>query len=200
MSPSPQPHDVMYFGSPEELRDWFAEHHASEDEVWVGYWRTATGKPTLTWSEAVDEALCVGWIDGVRKRIDDDRHAQRFTPRRKGSAWSAINVEKVGKLEAAGRMTDAGRAAFAQRTEERTGVYSYERPEARFTDDETARFQAVTEAWADWQRRPPSYRKVVAFWVTSAKRPETRERRFQQLIEASAARRPVGPMRAARTR
>jgi uncharacterized protein YdeI (YjbR/CyaY-like superfamily) len=200
VSPSPQPHDVHYFASPGELRAWFDDHHETADELWVGYWKRATGTPTLTWSEAVDEALCVGWIDGVRKRIDDERHAQRFTPRRKGSIWSAINVDKVRQLEAAGRMTAAGRAAFEARTDERTAVYSYERPEARFTDDETAAFQARNDAWADWDRRPPSYRKAVTYWVTSAKRPETRARRLQQLIEASEARERVGPMRTASDR
>ena len=139
--------------------------------------------------------------DVGRPEQGDDRHAQRFTPRRKGSTWSALNVEKIRQLEAAGRMTDAGRAAFAQRTEERTGRYSYEqRVAARFTDEETARFEAVAEAWDDWQRRPPSYRRAVTFWVTSAKRPETRVRRLQQLIDASAARQPVGPMRRASDR
>ena len=116
MSPSPQPHDVRFFATPEELRDWFDANHETADELWIGYYRKATGRPSVDWSQAVDEALCVGWIDGVRYRLDDTSHAQRFTPRRKGSIWSAINVAKVAALTAEGRMRPAGLAAFGART------------------------------------------------------------------------------------
>jgi uncharacterized protein YdeI (YjbR/CyaY-like superfamily) len=193
-----EPHDVMFFESPDELRDWFDAHHQTAADLWLGYHRKATGKPTISWSDAVDEALCVGWIDGIRKRLDDTRSAQRFTPRRKGSTWSAINVAKVGKLTSEGRMRPAGIAAFERRTEANTAVYSYERPNAGFSDGELERFKAVPAAWGDWERRPPSYRRTVTHWVTSAKGAETRARRLEALIAASAAGQPVGPMRWAR--
>jgi uncharacterized protein YdeI (YjbR/CyaY-like superfamily) len=182
MSPTPTPRDVVYFASPEELRAWFERHHESATELWVGYWKKATGRPTLSWPDAVDEALCVGWIDGVRYSIDAERHAQRFTPRRRGSIWSAINVAKVEKLTVEGRMRPAGLAAYADRTPERTGVYSYERTIGAFTDDELARFQANDAGWAEWQRRPPSYQRQVFTWLADAKRSETRERRFVQVV------------------
>lgn len=149
MSPVPTPHDVHYFASPDELRDWFDQHHATAAELWVGYHRKATGVPSVDWPQAVDEALCVGWIDGIRYRIDETRHAQRFTPRRRGSTWSAVNVAKVATLTAQGRMRPAGLAAFAARTEAGTGIYGYEQAGAAFDEAATARFAANAAAWAD---------------------------------------------------
>jgi uncharacterized protein YdeI (YjbR/CyaY-like superfamily) len=195
MSPSPRPKDVRFFATPEELRAWFDANHETADELWLGSWKKSTGRPSITWSDSVDEALCVGWIDSVRVGLEDGAYAQRFTPRRKGSAWSAINVAKVAELTAAGRMRPAGLAAFEARTADRTGVYSYEGPPAEFTPDQLSRFQADAAAWADWERRPPSYRRAVTHWVTSAKAPETRDRRLDALIADSALGRPVGPMR-----
>lgn len=192
------PRDVRYFPSPDELRDWFDANHETADELWLGYWKKGTGRPSVTWTQAVDEALCVGWIDGVLQRVDEQRHAQRFTPRRKGSNWSAINVAKVEKLTGEGRMRPAGLRAFEARTPERTAVYSYERAIEPLTDAELARFQANAEAWADWERRPPSYRRGATAWVTSAKQPATRERRMAALIEDSSAGRMIKPMRVAR--
>ena len=193
-----EPHDVRFFATPAELRDWFDEHHATEPELWLGYHKKTTGRPSVNWSQAVDEALCVGWIDGIRKRVDEATHVQRFTPRRKGSNWSAINVAKVAALTAEGRMRPAGLAAFEARTDAKTGVYAYERAEASFSDDETALFRAEATAWADWQRRSPSYRRTVTHWVTSAKQASTRERRLATLIADSRAGQEVGPMRATR--
>ena len=192
------PHDVQYFNSPDELRDWFDANHQTAGELWLGYWKKGTGRPSVTWTQAVDEALCVGWIDGVLQRVDDQRHAQRFTPRRKGSNWSAINVAKVGRLTEEGRMRLAGLRAFEARTPERTAVYSYERAIVPMTEDELARFRANAGAWADWERRPPSYRRGATAWVTSAKQPATRERRLATLIEDSSAGRMIKPMRVAR--
>ncbi len=194
MSPTPTPHDILYVVSTEELRDWFDANHETATELWLGYHRKSTGRPSVTWSEAVDEALCVGWIDSVRYRIDDERSAQRFTPRRKGSIWSAINVAKVAELTAQGRMRPAGITAFEARDPDRTAIYSYERETAAFTPAEEARFRADTAAWADWERRPPSYRKNATSWVTSAKRPETRVRRLDQLIADAAAGRKPRPL------
>ena len=195
MSPNPQPHDIRFFATPEELRDWFDANHETANELWIGYYRKATGRPSVDWSQAVDEALCVGWIDGVRRSLDESSFVQRFTPRRKGSTWSAVNVAKVAALTEQGRMRPAGNAAFEARSAANTAIYSYERPVAAFTADEEARIRAETVAWADWESRPPSYRRAVTHWVTSAKADATRARRLEALIADSAAGRKVGPMR-----
>ena len=197
MTSRPDPDDVVFFSTADELREWFDENHATADELWLGYHKKRTGRPTITWSDAVDEALCVGWIDSVRYAMDDERSAQRFTPRRPGSTWSAINVRKVAELTAQGRMRPAGLAAYAARDPEKTAIYSYERDAASLTEAETAQIRANDAAWTDWQRRPPSYRRTVTYWVTSAKKPETRARRLEALIVASASGEPVGPMRSA---
>jgi uncharacterized protein YdeI (YjbR/CyaY-like superfamily) len=188
--------EPIYFSSPDEFRAWLEEHHETATEVWVGYWKKATGKPSLVWSQAVDEALCFGWIDGVLRGIDDERHIQRFTPRKPASNWSAINVAKVERLRAEGRMRPAGEAAFARRRDDRSGIYSYEqRHNARLEPDEQARFEANAAAWEYFTSRPPSYRKPALWWVVSAKKPETRERRLATLIEQSAAGEPINQLR-----
>jgi uncharacterized protein YdeI (YjbR/CyaY-like superfamily) len=180
--------DAIYFSSPEEFRAWLEQHHDSATEVWVGYWKKHTGKPSLTWSQAVDEALCYGWIDGILRRVDDERHMQRFTPRKPTSNWSAVNIAKVEQLRAEGRMRPAGEAAFALRREERSGVYSYEqRHQAALEPEQEERFRANAAAWEYWTAAPRSYRTMATWWVVSAKKPETRERRLGQLIEDSAA-------------
>ena len=189
-----EPHDVRFFATPVDLRDWFDANHQTEDELWLGYYKKASGRPSVDWSQVVDECLCVGWIDGVRKSIDAEVSVQRLTPRRKGSTWSAINVAKVAKLTEEGRMRPAGLSAFAARTDANTAIYSHERPPATFDDDQEARFRADEAAWADWERRPPSYRKQVTHWVTSAKQAATRERRLAQLMEDSRAGRPLRQM------
>ena len=195
MSPSPQPRDVRFFATPEELRDWFDANHATAEELWIGYYRKSTGRPSVDWSQAVDEALCVGWIDGIRRSLDESSFVQRFTPRRKGSTWSAVNVAKVAALTEQGRMRPAGHAAFQARSEAKTAIYSYEQAAAAFTAEEESRFRAEKAAWADWEARPPSYRRAVTHWVTSAKGDATRARRLDALIADSAAGRKVGPMR-----
>jgi uncharacterized protein YdeI (YjbR/CyaY-like superfamily) len=186
-----EPTDVRFFATPAGLRDWFDANHASAAELWLGRYKKASGRPSVTWAEAVDEALCVGWIDGILKRIDDISLAQRLTPRRKGSNWSAVNVTNVERLMAEGRMRPAGIAAFEARTPERTGVYSYERAVEPLNDEEIARFQADLAAWADWEGRAPSYRRTATNWVTTAKQEATRERRLATLIEDSRAGRPI---------
>jgi len=195
---TPTPRDVRFFETPEELRAWFDANHITAEELWLGYHRKRTGRPSVDWTLAVDEALCVGWIDSIRVGLDGDRSAQRFTPRRRGSIWSAINVAKAERLIADGRMRPAGLTAFQARTPERTGVYSHELEVAPLSVDETARFRADPAAWADWERRPPSYRRAVTHWVTSAKRPETRVKRFDELLVDAAAGRKVKIMRVAR--
>jgi uncharacterized protein YdeI (YjbR/CyaY-like superfamily) len=188
------PHDVTFFASPEELRDWFDANHATASELWLGYHKKATGRRTVVWSEAVEEALCVGWIDGIVKRIDDESHAQRFTPRRPGSTWSAINVASIARLTAQERMRPAGLAAFEARTVDRTAIYSYETDVGDLSSEELGRFRSDAVAWTDWQRRSPSYRRAATHWVASAKRPETRERRLATLVEDSRAGRVIRPL------
>ena len=186
---------AIYFASPAEFRAWLEQHHERETEVWVGYWKRATGKPSLSWSQAVDEALCFGWIDGVLRRVDGERHMQRFTPRKQASNWSAVNVAKVEQLRAEGRMRPAGEAAFARRRDDKTGVYSHEQREhPELAPAEQARFEADAAAWAYFSARTKSYRRQATWWVISAKRPETRERRLSTLIADSAAGRPVKPL------
>ena len=180
--------DAIYFSSPAEFRAWLEEHHESAGEVWLGYWKKHTGKPSLTWSEAVDEALCFGWIDGILRRVDEERHMQRFTPRKPASNWSSVNIAKVEQLRAEGRMRPAGEAAFALRQEPKSGVYSYEqRHLATFEPEQEERFKANDAAWRYWSAAPAGYRKMATWWVVSAKRPETRAKRLDTLIEASAA-------------
>ena len=190
-----RPGDAIYFTSPEELRDWFDANHETATELWLGSYKKATGRPTVSWSESVDEALCVGWIDSVRYSLDAERSAQRFTPRRKGSNWSAVNVAKIAELRAAGRMRPAGEAAFALRRDDRTAIYSFEQAhDPSLAADDEARFRANEAAWAWFSAKAPSFRKQALHWVISAKRPETRERRLATLIEASAAGRPIPHM------
>jgi uncharacterized protein YdeI (YjbR/CyaY-like superfamily) len=184
----------IFFSSPQEFYDWLEEHHETETEVYVGYYKKAANQPTLTWSEAVDQALCFGWIDGRLNRIDDRRHMQRFTPRRPGSNWSRINVEKVAKLREAGLMRPAGLAAFERRSDDRTGVYSFER-ETELTPEYEARLRANTAAAEYFDSRPPWYRRTAIHLVMSAKREETRERRLKQLIDDSAAGRDIKQLR-----
>jgi uncharacterized protein YdeI (YjbR/CyaY-like superfamily) len=179
--------EVHYFASPAELRDWFDANHETASELWLGYHRKATSRPTVSWSDAVDEALCVGWIDSIRYRVDDERSRQRFTPRRKGSIWSAINIAKVAQLMKEGRMRPAGLAAFERRSEAKSGVYSYEnRHLAAFSPEEQAAFRANDSAWSWFASRPASYRTGATWWVVSAKRDETRQRRFVELVAESA--------------
>jgi uncharacterized protein YdeI (YjbR/CyaY-like superfamily) len=187
--------DATFFTTPAELRAWLEQHHATASELWVGYYKKAAARPTITWSEAVDEILCFGWIDGKVQRIDEHRYRQRLTPRRPGSNWSAINIAKIAELRAQGRMTPAGEAAFAARREDRSAAYSYERRhEAAFDGEQEAAFRADEVAWAWFVQQSPSYRHLATFWVVSAKRPETRTRRLTMLIECSAEGRRVPPL------
>jgi uncharacterized protein YdeI (YjbR/CyaY-like superfamily) len=188
--------DPVFFATPAELRAWLERHHADREELWVGLYKKGSGRPSVTWPEVVDEALCFGWIDGVRRSLGPDSYANRLTPRRARSNWSAINIKRVGELIEEGRMTPAGLAAFEARSDDRSAVYSYEqRRNAELDDEQERRFRKVPEAWAWFQARPPSYRRAAIHWVTSAKRAETRERRLATLIEDSAAGRAIGPLR-----
>ena len=182
-----------FFATPNEFRAWLEENHDSESEVVVGFHKKHTGLPSLTWTESVREALCFGWIDGVRRRIDNDSYAIRFTPRKPGSNWSVVNVRHVEELTRAGRMHPAGIEAFEARTPERTGVYTYEnRHQAKLGPEQEERFRANKQAWEFFQAQPPGYRQTAIFWIVSAKREETRARRLATLIDDSAHQRRIG--------
>jgi len=183
-----EPRNVTHFTTYELFRAWLEEHHASAEELWVGYWKKSTGRPSVTWEETVDEALCFGWIDGIRKRVDGEAYTIRFTPRRKKSIWSRRNIERFEVLSAAGRVSSPGHAAYSKRTEARSGIYAFEQTtDPELSADYVARLRADITAWRDWESRPPGYRRQVAHWVMSAKRESTRERRLAALIEDCAA-------------
>lgn len=186
--------EVKFFKTPADFRRWLQTHHAKSDELWVGFHKKASGKPSLTWPESVDEALCFGWIDGLRKTVDDTSYRIRFTPRRPGSIWSAVNIRRAKALNAEGRMASAGLAAFQQRDEARSVQYSYEREVARLSPAYQRKLRANNAAAAYFRAQPPWYRKAATWWIVSAKKEETRLRRLQILIDHSAAGRPVPPL------
>jgi len=174
-----------YFPTEADFRRWLAANHETAPELLVGFWKKGSGKPSSDWPQARDQALCFGWIDGVRRSLGDEAYTIRFTPRRRGSIWSKVNVERFAALKSAGQMTPAGERAFEE-NQGKSGVYAYERPLAALSPEQEGAFRANAAAWADWEKRPPGYRKVVLHWVTSAKRPETREKRLAILIESCA--------------
>ncbi|HEY1768762.1 MAG TPA: YdeI/OmpD-associated family protein [Chthoniobacterales bacterium] len=178
--------DPLFFASPEELRSWFKENHATAAEIWLGYHKKNSGHASVTWPESLDEALCVGWIDGIRKSIDRQSYKIRFTPRRRGSIWSAVNIRRAVALTSKGRMTPAGRKAFAARKENKSGIYSYEQRRAELPEPGEKILRRNPAAWKFFQARPPSYRKMMSWWIASAKREETRRARLARLIAASA--------------
>jgi uncharacterized protein YdeI (YjbR/CyaY-like superfamily) len=187
---------AIHFATPAGFRGWLEAHHASSTELLVVFLKRGSGKPSLTWPESVDEALCFGWIDGVRRRLDAERYTIRFTPRRPGSTWSAVNVRKYAALVRGGRMRPAGRRAYLARTARRSQRYSYEqRAEARLEPEQLRAFRRCREAWAWFEAQPPSYRRIAIYWVASAKRPETRARRFATLLADSGAGLRIGPLR-----
>ncbi len=179
--------EQLYFRTSSEFRAWLVKHHATATELGVVLHRKTTGERSMTWSEAVDQALCFGWIDSVARRLDDTRRVQRFTPRKPKSNWSAVNIKKVAELTAQGLMTPAGLAAFARREEARSAIYSYENRHLAALDPERkAQFRAARDAWNFFSRQPPSYRQTTIYWVMNAKREETRSSRLAKLISVSA--------------
>lgn len=175
-----------FFRSAAEFRAWLERNHLTAQELLVGFHKRATGRPSMTWPESVDEALCFGWIDGVRRRIDEARYSIRFTPRRRGSIWSVVNTKRVAVLASEGRMREAGLQAFRGRDPKKTAVYSFEREHAAFPPELERKFRANAPAWRYFQSAAPWYRRVTTHWVASAKREATRERRLKQLIAASS--------------
>lgn len=176
---------ALFFESATAWRAWLERHHGEAGEVLVGFHKKGTGRPTMTWAESVAEALCFGWIDGVRRSLGPEAYTIRFTPRRAGSHWSRVNMELVARLEAEGRMTTAGRAAYAARREDRTAQSSYEQEAVALDAQQEAAFRSDAAAWSWFCRQPPSYRRPAIHWVTSAKRRDTRARHLAALIECS---------------
>jgi uncharacterized protein YdeI (YjbR/CyaY-like superfamily) len=186
----------IFFADREAFRAWLDEHHGTASELWVGLYKKGSGRPSITWPEAVDEALCFGWIDGVRQRIDDESYMNRFTPRKPTSNWSAVNVRRVEELTKQRRMRAAGLKAFRERREDKTATYSYEqRHQAKLDPAQERRFRSKKQAWEWFQTQPKGYRTTAVYWVMSAKKPETRERRLTTLIEDSEKGRRVPPLR-----
>jgi uncharacterized protein YdeI (YjbR/CyaY-like superfamily) len=184
----------VFFDAPLSWRAWLAEHHATAAELLVGFHKRGTGRPSLTWPESVEEALCFGWIDGVRRSLGPEAYTIRFTPRRRGSHWSRVNVDLVARLEGEGRMSDAGRAAFEARSPDRTAQAAYERTsDAVLEPEHETLLRADAVAWAWFIAAAPSYRRTAVHWVTSAKRPQTRLKRLTTLIECSRQGRRVPP-------
>ncbi len=178
--------DPWFFESQASFREWLTAHHNASSELWLGFWKKSSRRGGLEYPQAVDEALCFGWIDGIRKSLDEESFTNRFTPRRKGSTWSLVNVRRIGELRAAGLVHPAGEAAFAARTDERTGIYSAEQSDVELGAENEALLAANPAALEYWKKSPPSYRKSASWWVISAKKPETREKRIADLIDCSA--------------
>lgn len=175
-----------FFATPSEFRAWLEEHHDQVRELWVGFYKKGSGKPSISWPEAVDEALCFGWIDGVRKGIDDARYTIRFTPRKPRSIWSAVNIARVAELTRLGRMHPAGLLAFERREAERSGIYAYEQKDVPELDPSSEeQFRANGKAWDFFQAQASWYRRTAAWWVVSAKKEETRRKRLAALIADS---------------
>lgn len=173
-----------FFATSAAWRKWLAKNHGEAQELWVGFHKRATGLPSITWPESVDQALCFGWIDGIRKTIDASSYKIRFTPRRRGSIWSQTNIDRMQVLLDAELVAEAGRAAYALRLANKSGIYAYEQRSVDLPTKYAKVIRANKRAWQNYRARTPSYRKTVNWWVVSAKLEATRERRLQQLIEA----------------
>lgn len=184
---------VTFFKTPAAFRRWLAKNHASVPELWVGFYKKESGRPSITWPESVDEALCVGWIDGVRHRIDDERYQIRFSPRRRGSYWSKVNIRRVAALKKAGRMKAAGLAAFAARNRAQPARGSYEQKHRVELEQQHLReIRRHAAAWKYYLAAPPGYRQLVNWWIVSARKSETQARRLAKLIAACAEGRRLG--------
>lgn len=187
--------DVTFFPTPADFRHWLAENHETAPELWVGYYKKDTGRPSITWPESVDQALCFGWIDGIRKTIDDQSYKIRFTPRRQDSVWSAVNIKKVAELTKQGLMQPAGLRAFQQRRTDKSEIYTYEQAKnPQFDPTHEQQFRANQKAWDYFQSQPPGYRKSATWWVISAKKEETRLKRLNTLITDSENHRRIAPL------
>ena len=186
----------MFFPTPDAFRSWLEKNHGTAQQLWVGFRKKKSGKPSITWQESVDAALCFGWIDGVRKSLDGESYVIRFTPRKPDSTWSAVNIKRVAELKKLGLMQPPGLKAFEKRTDDNSAIYSYEqRKTAVLGNAYEKQFRAEKKAWDFFQLQPPWYRRVAAFWVISAKKEETRLKRLATLIEDSSRGERIGPLR-----
>jgi uncharacterized protein YdeI (YjbR/CyaY-like superfamily) len=177
--------EPRYFRSQSELRRWFEKNHGRVRVLWIGFFKRAAQKSGISYQQAVDESLCIGWIDGIRKSLGDERWTIRFTPRKPRSKWSLVNIRRAKELEKAGLMAEAGLEAFRARDEENAKLYAYEANPRELEPEHQAKFRRNAKAWAFWERQPPGYRRVASFWVISTKKEETRLRRLATLIEDS---------------
>jgi uncharacterized protein YdeI (YjbR/CyaY-like superfamily) len=185
---------ITFFKSPAEFRGWLERHHDEAQELWVGFYKKDSGKPSITWPESVDEALCFGWIDGIRKSVDGISYTVRFTPRKSRSIWSAINIKRVQALKKMGRMQAAGLKAFEARDSKRSGVYSFEQRRPKLDVAYEKKLQANKAAWKFFQAQAPWYQRTSSWWVMSAKKEETRRKRLATLIDDSAHGRTIAPL------
>ena len=176
----------IFFPTQTDFRRWLEEKHQRETDLIVGFYKVGSAKPSMTWSESVDEALCFGWIDGVRRAVDDESYCIRFTPRKAKSIWSAVNIAKVAELTAKGLMQPSGIAAFAKRSESKSKIYAYENELKQFSDDFEKRFKAKETAWEFYEKQANWYKKQMVSWVITAKQEATRQSRFEKLLAASA--------------
>lgn len=181
-----------YFPAPEDFRKWLEKNHEKEDEVLVKFYKKSTGKRTMTWEESVDEALCFGWIDGIRKKIDDESFSQRFTQRRKNSIWSKRNIDNVERLSKEGRMKPKGLEAFSNINHAKTGIYSFEKDEAQFSKQYLKLFKADKKAYKFFESQPPYYKRIMKHWVMSAKQEKTQLSRLEKLIKYSDLEKRIG--------
>jgi uncharacterized protein YdeI (YjbR/CyaY-like superfamily) len=186
-----------FFATPEEFRKWLESHHQSEKELVVGFYKVGSGKPSITWPQSVEQALCFGWIDGIRRSIDGESYCIRFTPRKPKSYWSAVNIKKVNELLQLGLMQPAGIEVFNKRTEDRSEIYSFEQATVELGEAYEAIFRTNRQAWENFIAMAPSYKKLAIWWTLNAKQEATRLRRLTALIEDSAAGRKVRPFRRA---
>ncbi|HEX8562225.1 MAG TPA: YdeI/OmpD-associated family protein [Flavobacterium sp.] len=179
--------DAVFFDSPADFRKWLEQNHDKESELFVGFYKKGTGKQTMNWSDSVDQALCFGWIDGRMRPIDNEKYCLRFTPRRKGSTWSVVNIKKVEKLLAQGLMHPSGIAKFKERTEAKSGIYAHENKTTELSEDYRKHFQANKKAWDFFTSQAPSYQRTLIHLVMSAKQEKTRISRLTKLIADSEA-------------
>jgi uncharacterized protein YdeI (YjbR/CyaY-like superfamily) len=176
---------LTFFRTPSDLQKWFAKNHSIARELWVGFYKKSSGKPSITWPESVDEALCYGWIDGIRKSVDASSYTIRFTPRRPGSIWSHVNIKRARALAKQQRMQPNGLRAFRARKENKSGIYSYEQRRDQLEEPYASLLRKNEAAWNFFQAQRASYRKAIGWWVVSAKREETRLKRLEKLIQES---------------
>lgn len=183
--PTLTPTNLKFFETPADFRRWLDKNHGNAVELWLGFYKKNSGRPSITYHEALDEALCYGWIDGIRKAVDDISYTIRFTPRKPGSIWSLVNIRRVGELQSLGRMMPPGIAAFEARDKEKSKRYSYENHLRKLDGVYEKKFRAHQKAWEFYQSQAPWYRRTSSWWVLSAKQEETRARRLEKLIEYS---------------